>query len=192
MKIDPTRPQPFPGRCGGHGSGDTRKASPTGKSCCAGEPGSEIEQMLRSGIDKMKQANRLRRGRCSRRASCAVGPARRPRSGRLGLARSGLHRSMPRCNDCLKAVRRKILVVGDGGYPTVDFSPPNALFAATASRLPAQGLAGLERPCRGSARPRSAISARPSWRRGPRLRRFLRGPGDRFAPRLGGSPLPER
>lgn len=98
-----------------------------------------------------------------------------------------------RCNDCLKACPQKILVVGDGGYPTVDFSRAECTFCGD---------------CVNACQPRALVRLdnAPPWRRQAVIsdaclaRRGVecRICGDfcdvraiRFLPRLGGSPLPE-
>jgi ferredoxin-type protein NapF len=99
-----------------------------------------------------------------------------------------------RCNDCLKACPQKILVVGDGGYPTVDFSLGECTFCGD---------------CATSCRPKALLrrdAEQPAWPYKaaigedclPRQGVDCRVCGDycdaraiRFSPRLGGSPLPE-
>ncbi|HXE38326.1 MAG TPA: ferredoxin-type protein NapF [Azonexus sp.] len=98
-----------------------------------------------------------------------------------------------RCNDCLKACSQKILVVGDGGYPTVDFSHAECTFCGD---------------CVTACRPRALVrlADAPPWqrlavisdaclaRRGVECRicgDFCDVRAIRFLPRLGGSPLPE-
>lgn len=98
-----------------------------------------------------------------------------------------------RCNDCLKACPQKILVVGDGGYPTVDFSHAECTFCGD---------------CVTACRPKALVrlADAPPWQRQAvisdaclaRQGVECRICGDfcdvraiRFLPRLGGSPLPE-
>jgi len=99
-----------------------------------------------------------------------------------------------RCNDCLKACPTQILVVGDGGYPTVDFSIGECTFCADCVTR-----------CQPKALQRSAID-QAAWpykaaigedclpRQGVECRvcgDFCDARAIRFSPRAGGSPLPE-
>lgn len=98
-----------------------------------------------------------------------------------------------RCNDCLKACPQKILVVGDGGYPSVDFSRGECTFCAdcVAACRPKALLRQDDVPpwtCR------AAISDACLARRGVECRvcgDFCELRAIRFVPRRGGSPLPE-
>lgn len=98
-----------------------------------------------------------------------------------------------RCGDCLKACPQAILILGDGGYPTVDFSVAECTFCGDCVAA-CQPLA-LQR----------LESRAPWWYKAnigdgclPRQGVECRVCGDycevraiRFAPRQGGSPLPE-
>lgn len=98
-----------------------------------------------------------------------------------------------RCNDCLKACPQKILVVGDGGYPTVDFSRAECTFCADCVAA-CQPKALLRQ---GDGVPwalKAVISDACLARRGVECRvcgDFCEARAIRFTPRLGGSPLPE-
>jgi ferredoxin-type protein NapF len=99
-----------------------------------------------------------------------------------------------RCNDCLKACPQKILVIGDGGYPTVDFSLGECTFCAD---------------CVSSCQPKALVQntpEQPAWpykaiigedclpRQGVECRvcgDFCDARAIRFTPRLGGCPLPD-
>lgn len=99
-----------------------------------------------------------------------------------------------RCNDCLKACPTNILVSGDGGYPTVDFSVGECTFCAD---------------CLASCQPKALLRSDPAqaaWTYQASVGKSClphhgvecRVCGDfcdvraiRFAPRLGGNPLPE-
>ncbi|WP_265947046.1 ferredoxin-type protein NapF [Dechloromonas sp. A34] len=99
-----------------------------------------------------------------------------------------------RCNDCLKACPQKILVIGDGGYPTVDFShaectfcgdcvaacQPRALMRLDNAALPWQRKAFISDACLA----RQGVECRICGD-------FCDVRAIRFMPRLGGSPLPE-
>ncbi|MDP3538391.1 MAG: ferredoxin-type protein NapF [Azonexus sp.] len=99
-----------------------------------------------------------------------------------------------RCNDCLKACPQKILVAGDGGYPTVDFRLgectfcgdcvvaclPRALLRRDGEVLPWKIKAGISDDCL----PQRGIECRVCGE-------FCDVRAIRFLPRLGGSPLPE-
>ncbi len=98
-----------------------------------------------------------------------------------------------RCNACLEACPTRILVSGDGGYPTVDFRPGECTFCGD---------------CVTACQPK-ALQRHPQAQ--PWLLKAVVGPaclvhqgvecrtcGDfcdaraiRFVPRIGGSPLPE-
>ena len=98
-----------------------------------------------------------------------------------------------RCNDCLKACPQKILVAGDGGYPTVDFGRAECTFCGE---------------CLAVCQPRALrrVEGELPWhrkalindtclaRRGVECRvcaDYCAVAAIRFAPRLGGNPRPE-
>jgi ferredoxin-type protein NapF len=99
-----------------------------------------------------------------------------------------------RCDDCLKACPQAILVAGDGGYPTVDFSrgectfcgdcltacPPGALFRADPEQpaWPYKAIIG------DNCLPKQGVECRVCGD-------FCDTRAIRFLPRLGGNPLPE-
>jgi ferredoxin-type protein NapF len=95
-----------------------------------------------------------------------------------------------RCNDCLKACPTRILVVGDGGYPTVDFS----LFCSDCvTSCQPKALARLE-PEQAAWAYKAAIGEDCLPGQGVECRvcgDFCDARAIRFPPRLGGSPLPE-
>lgn len=98
-----------------------------------------------------------------------------------------------RCNDCIKACPTHILVVGDGGYPTVDFREGECTFCGD---------------CVTACQPKALLrtEGQPAWpykavigedclpRQGVECRvcgDFCDARAIRFPPRQGGSPLPE-
>jgi ferredoxin-type protein NapF len=98
-----------------------------------------------------------------------------------------------RCDDCLAACPTGILVAGDGGFPTVDFRRGECTFCGD---------------CAAACRPQALlrVSGQAPWpcvasvgeaclpRRGVECRvcgEFCDARAIRFAPRVGGSPLPE-
>lgn len=99
-----------------------------------------------------------------------------------------------RCNDCLKACPAQILVVGDGGYPTVDFSrgectfcadcvsacQPQALLRSSDEAIPWPYKARVSDACL----PRQGVECRVCGD-------FCDAVAIRFQPRLGGNPLPD-
>ena len=97
-----------------------------------------------------------------------------------------------RCGDCLTACPQKILAVGDGGFPTVDFTRGECTFCGACAAA-CQPLALVRReglsawPYKAlvsdSCLPRSGIECRVCGD-------FCDVRAIRFAPRLGGSPLP--
>ncbi|UCV18824.1 ferredoxin-type protein NapF [Ferribacterium limneticum] len=99
-----------------------------------------------------------------------------------------------RCNDCLKACPTKILVAGDGGYPTVDFSIGECTFCGDCVTS-CQPKALLRQDAEQAAWPyKAAIGEDCLPRQGVECRvcgDFCDARAIRFAPRLGGSPLPE-
>lgn len=98
-----------------------------------------------------------------------------------------------RCNDCLKACPQKILVVGDGGYPTVDFSHAECTFCADCVAV-CQPKALFRQADALPWALKAVISDACLARRGVECRvcgDFCEARAIRFMPRLGGSPLPE-
>lgn len=99
-----------------------------------------------------------------------------------------------RCNDCLKACPTQILVVGDGGYPTVDISVGECTFCGdcvTSCKPKALQRKGSEQPAwpykaqiGEDCLPRQGVECRVCGD-------FCDARAIRFTPRLGGSPLPE-
>ena len=99
-----------------------------------------------------------------------------------------------RCNDCLKACPQGILVPGDSGYPTVDFSRGECTFCADCVTA-----------CLPKALLRSSEAAAPwpykAWvnesclpKKGVECRvcgDFCDVRAIRFQPRIGGNPLPD-
>jgi ferredoxin-type protein NapF len=99
-----------------------------------------------------------------------------------------------RCNDCLKACPQGILVPGEGGYPTVDFSRGECTFCAD---------------CVAACQPRALLrSGEDTWpwpykaqvseaclpKKGVECRvcgDFCDVRAIRFTPRIGGNPLPD-
>ncbi len=99
-----------------------------------------------------------------------------------------------RCNECLKACPQQILVAGDGGYPTVDFSRGECTFCGdclTACQPGALFRTSPEQP----AWPYKAIIGDNCLpKQGVECRvcgDFCDARAIRFLPRLGGNPLPE-
>ena len=98
-----------------------------------------------------------------------------------------------RCNDCLKACPTSILVTGDGGYPTVDFSRGECNFCGDCvthcqpralRREPEQAAWTQKATIGEDCLPRQGVECRVCGD-------FCAVRAIRFAPRLGGSPLPE-
>lgn len=99
-----------------------------------------------------------------------------------------------RCNDCTKACPQHILVIGDGGYPTVDFSHGECTFCGDCvakcqpralSRLtPEQAAWGYKARIGEDCLPKQGVECRVCGD-------FCDARAIRFPPRLGGSPLPE-
>lgn len=99
-----------------------------------------------------------------------------------------------RCNDCLRACPQGILVAGDGGYPTVDFSrgectfcgdcvtacQPRALLRATEDAAPWSYKAQVSEACL----PKKGVECRICGD-------FCDVRAIRFQPRVGGNPLPD-
>ncbi|MBL8421325.1 MAG: ferredoxin-type protein NapF [Dechloromonas sp.] len=97
-----------------------------------------------------------------------------------------------RCGDCLTACPQGILVPGDGGFPTVDFSQRECTFCGACAAA-CQPLALVR--CEGlPAWPGKALVSDACLpRRGIECRvcgDFCAVRAIRFAPRLGGTPLP--
>ena len=98
-----------------------------------------------------------------------------------------------RCNDCLGACPERIVVIGDGGYPTIDFRRGECTFCGD---------------CVSACQPLALVRSKegqPAWshqavigdtclpHRGVECRvceDFCDARAIRFTPRLGGSPLP--
>jgi ferredoxin-type protein NapF len=99
-----------------------------------------------------------------------------------------------RCNECLKACPQKILVAGDGGYPTVDFKLGECTFCGDCLSV-CQPKALLRQDADQSAWPyKAAIGEDCLPHQGVECRvcgDFCNVRAIRFAPRLGGSPLPD-
>jgi ferredoxin-type protein NapF len=98
-----------------------------------------------------------------------------------------------RCNDCLKACPTRILVIGDGGYPTVDFSAGECTFCSDCVTS-CQPKALLRQPEQAAWPYKAAIGEDCLPRQGVECRTcgdFCDVHAIRFTPRLGGSPLPE-
>ena len=98
-----------------------------------------------------------------------------------------------RCNDCIKACPTHILVVGDGGYPTVDFREGECTFCGDC--VTACQPKALLRTEDQQAWPYTASIGEDCLpRQGVECRvcgDFCDARAIRFPPRLGGSPLPE-
>ena len=98
-----------------------------------------------------------------------------------------------RCNDCIKACPTRILVVGDGGYPTVDFREGECTFCGDC--VTACQPKALLRTEDQQAWPYTASIGEDCLpRQGVECRvcgDFCDARAIRFPPRLGGSPLPE-
>lgn len=99
-----------------------------------------------------------------------------------------------RCNDCVKACPTQIIVIGDGGYPTVDFSLGECTFCGDCvSRCQPKALVRLE-PEQAAWTYKATIGEDCLPRQGVECRvcgDFCDARAIRFPPRLGGSPLPE-
>lgn len=99
-----------------------------------------------------------------------------------------------RCNDCLQACPQKILVTGDGGYPSVDFKLGECTFCGDCLSA-CKPKALLRQEAAQSAWPyKAAIGEDCLPRQGVECRvcgDFCDARAIRFTPRLGGSPLPE-
>jgi len=109
------------------------------------------------------------------------------------LPEAGFSERCTRCNDCLTACPEQIIVSGDGGFPTIDFGRGECTFCGA---------------CASACKPLALlrVDAQQPW-----PYKALIGPGClpkhgvecrvcgdfcdvraiRFAPRIGGSPLPE-
>lgn len=99
-----------------------------------------------------------------------------------------------RCNECIRACPEQILVVGDGGYPTVDFSQGECTFCEAC--LPVCQPKALERldPAQAAWTYKAQIGEDCLPRQGVECRvcgDFCDTRAIRFPPRLGGSALPE-
>ena len=99
-----------------------------------------------------------------------------------------------RCNDCLKACPTQIIVSGDGGYPTVDFSLGECTFCGDCvNSCQAKALVRLE-PEQAAWTHKATIGEDCLPRQGVECRvcgDFCDARAIRFPPRQGGSPLPE-
>jgi ferredoxin-type protein NapF len=98
-----------------------------------------------------------------------------------------------RCNDCLPACAQAILIAGDGGYPTVDFSRAECTFCGECVKV-CRPQALLRDNDRTPWAIKALISDLCLARRGVECRvcgDFCDVRAIRFTPRLGGSPLPE-
>lgn len=99
-----------------------------------------------------------------------------------------------RCGDCLKACPTHILVVGDGGYPTVSFAIGECTFCgdclhachpgALRRDIPEQPAWPYKALIEESCLPRHGVECRVCGD-------YCEPRAIRFAPRLGGSPLPK-
>uniref|UniRef100_Q478K4 Ferredoxin-type protein NapF n=1 Tax=Dechloromonas aromatica (strain RCB) TaxID=159087 RepID=Q478K4_DECAR len=99
-----------------------------------------------------------------------------------------------RCSDCVKACPTQIIAIGDGGYPTVDFSLGECTFCGDCvSRCQPKALVRLE-PEQVAWAYKATIGEDCLPRQGVECRvcgDFCDTRAIRFPPRLGGSPLPE-
>ena len=98
-----------------------------------------------------------------------------------------------RCGDCLTACPQKILVAGDGGFPTVDFARGECTFCGDCA-VACQPLALFRREGLPGWPYKAAISPACLPNKGVECRicgDFCDVRAIRFPPRLGGSPLPE-
>jgi ferredoxin-type protein NapF len=99
-----------------------------------------------------------------------------------------------RCSDCLTACPQKILIVGDGGYPTIDFKLGECTFCSDCVSA-CQPKALLRPDTEQSAWTyKAAIGEDCLPHQGVECRvcsDFCDARAIRFAPRLGGSPLPD-
>lgn len=99
-----------------------------------------------------------------------------------------------RCNDCLKACPKQILIVGDGGYPTVDFSLGECTFCGDCVRTcqpkallrhePEQGVWPYKASIGEDCLPHQGVECRVCGD-------FCDARAIRFTPRLGGCAQPE-
>lgn len=98
-----------------------------------------------------------------------------------------------RCGDCVKACPTHILVVGDGGFPTVDFREGECTFCGDC--VTACQPKALVRVPEAAAWPYKATIGEDCLpRQGVECRvcgDFCEARAIRFTPRLGGSPLPD-
>ena len=98
-----------------------------------------------------------------------------------------------RCNDCLKACPTTILIIGDGGYPSVDFSIGECTFCGDCLTSCQPGALHQE-PGKAAWAYKAAIGEDCLPRQGVECRvcgDFCEVRAIHFAPRMGGSPLPE-
>ena len=98
-----------------------------------------------------------------------------------------------RCGDCLTACPEKILVLGDGGFPTVDFARGECTFCGACAAA-CQPLVLVRREGLPAWPYKALVGEACLPRRGVECRvcgDFCDVRAIRFPPRLGGSPLPE-
>jgi len=97
-----------------------------------------------------------------------------------------------RCNDCIPACPQQIIVVGDGGYPTISFKQECTFCGNCVEACRPQAL--LRRDGAAAWNVKAIISDLCLPRRGIECRTcgdYCDANAIRFSPRLGGSPLPE-
>lgn len=99
-----------------------------------------------------------------------------------------------RCNECIKACPQGILIIGDGGYPTVVFSQGECTFCGDcAAKCQPKALFRLG-PEQAAWNYKARIGEDCLPRQGVECRvcgDFCDSRAIRFPPRLGGSPVPE-
>ena len=99
-----------------------------------------------------------------------------------------------RCNDCITTCPQRILIIGDGGYPTVDFSQGECTFCGDcASACQTTALTRLT-PEQVAWPYKATIGEQCLPRHGVECRvcgDFCDTRAIRFMPRIGGSPWPE-
>lgn len=98
-----------------------------------------------------------------------------------------------RCNDCLPACPQRIVIVGDGGYPTVDFRRAECTFCGECVKA-CRPLALVRHDGQAPWNLKALISDQCLARQGVECRicgDFCDVRAIRFTPRLGGSPLPD-
>ena len=97
-----------------------------------------------------------------------------------------------RCNDCIGACPEQIIVIGDGGYPTIDFKRGECTYCAdcVSTCKPLALVRGEDQP---GWTHKAVIADSCLPHRGVECRvceDFCDARAIRFSPRLGGSPLP--